>query len=224
MVDAVRTLAALQALLADNTTEDISPQDVRDFLVSVYGSQIGATHNTPPTTGWSWVNQGSFTETTAADGSLVYDAPAGAGGLHLRARAHASSNIHTTHINGVYFGGNGGFGLAFRESSTSKITAMYVKPFTNTVLLENWTNETTFSASLLSFTLDGSGGTDWWFQVEDNGTNLVYRLSTSGYAGSFVEVHSMGRTSFMAGGPNQVGILFRDNAASKPVVYSFVTT
>jgi len=34
MVDTVRTVAALQALLADNATGDISPQDIRDFLVS----------------------------------------------------------------------------------------------------------------------------------------------------------------------------------------------
>ncbi len=34
MVDTVRTLAALQALLADNTAGDISAQDLRDFLVS----------------------------------------------------------------------------------------------------------------------------------------------------------------------------------------------
>lgn len=37
MVDTVRTLAALQALFADNVIEDISPQDLRDFLVSALG-------------------------------------------------------------------------------------------------------------------------------------------------------------------------------------------
>ncbi len=34
MVDTVRTLAALQTLLADNAAGDISPQDLRDMLVS----------------------------------------------------------------------------------------------------------------------------------------------------------------------------------------------
>lgn len=34
MVDTIRTMSALQSLLADNTAGDISPQDVRDFLVS----------------------------------------------------------------------------------------------------------------------------------------------------------------------------------------------
>ena len=35
-MDTQRSLAALQVLLRDNTTGDISPQDARDFLVSVY--------------------------------------------------------------------------------------------------------------------------------------------------------------------------------------------
>lgn len=34
MVDTVKSLSALQALLPDNTDRDISPQDLRDFLVS----------------------------------------------------------------------------------------------------------------------------------------------------------------------------------------------
>jgi hypothetical protein len=35
MPDTIRNEAALQTLFADNTTGDISPQDLRDFLVSV---------------------------------------------------------------------------------------------------------------------------------------------------------------------------------------------
>lgn len=37
MADTARTLAALQALFADNTTGDVSPQYLRDFLVSALG-------------------------------------------------------------------------------------------------------------------------------------------------------------------------------------------
>lgn len=37
MADTSRTLAALQTLLADNTSNAISPQDIRDFLVSAMG-------------------------------------------------------------------------------------------------------------------------------------------------------------------------------------------
>jgi hypothetical protein len=38
MADTKRSLTALQALLADNTSGDISPQDVRDFLVTALGT------------------------------------------------------------------------------------------------------------------------------------------------------------------------------------------
>jgi len=37
MADTFKTLSTLQSLLADNTSEDISPQDVRDMLVSIMG-------------------------------------------------------------------------------------------------------------------------------------------------------------------------------------------
>ena len=37
MADTIRTLSALQTLLADNTTGQISPQDLRDMLVSCMG-------------------------------------------------------------------------------------------------------------------------------------------------------------------------------------------
>lgn len=41
MADTARTLAQLQALLADNTTSDISPQDLRDVLLSALGGYGG---------------------------------------------------------------------------------------------------------------------------------------------------------------------------------------
>jgi hypothetical protein len=50
MSDTIRTLAALQTLLANNTSHDISPQDLRDFLVSVRGVW---TSYSPSVVGWS---------------------------------------------------------------------------------------------------------------------------------------------------------------------------
>jgi hypothetical protein len=42
MADTIRTLDALQTLLADNTGHDISPQDLRDMLVSVFSGDSTA--------------------------------------------------------------------------------------------------------------------------------------------------------------------------------------
>ena len=43
MADTIRLIAALQSIFADNATGDISPQDLRDFLVSVMPTGRGAT-------------------------------------------------------------------------------------------------------------------------------------------------------------------------------------
>lgn len=65
MADTVRTRAALLALLPDNMTEDISPQDLRDVVVSLHGvygemsiqagaSAQGSISTTPAiVTGWN---------------------------------------------------------------------------------------------------------------------------------------------------------------------------
>lgn len=41
MADTARSRTALQSVLADNTSGDISPQDLRDLLVSVFGGYGG---------------------------------------------------------------------------------------------------------------------------------------------------------------------------------------
>ena len=83
MVDTRRTLAELQALLADNTSGDISAQDVRDFLLSM-SLQGGAyflasqTLTTISTTGVYVKMAGATTEIrtnnfTATANRLTYD-------------------------------------------------------------------------------------------------------------------------------------------------------
>lgn len=53
MADVIRDLSAILALLADNTTGNISPQDVRDMVVSqvlpVYGEMRVEANSTPQT-------------------------------------------------------------------------------------------------------------------------------------------------------------------------------
>lgn len=68
MADTKKTLSALQTLLADNTTGNISAQDVRDFLVTVYGSWI--------TTSKTYANS-PYTN-TLDDTVLVFDGTSGA--------------------------------------------------------------------------------------------------------------------------------------------------
>lgn len=74
MADTIRTLTALLNLLADNTTGDISPQDIRDMLVTVHGVYggiyvaDGATPqtgiDTTPTKITGWTNNTASAGTT----------------------------------------------------------------------------------------------------------------------------------------------------------------
>lgn len=99
MVDTIRTMAALQALLADNTSGDISPQDVRDFLVSTYNTTETftptLTADTPPTLGsgsaqnglavitgqlvnaWVWIGFGTSGTNAGSGAYRVGGLPAG---------------------------------------------------------------------------------------------------------------------------------------------------
>jgi hypothetical protein len=71
MADTARTLAELQVLLADNTIGAISPQDIRDMLVSLVSIHGEITLNAPATTPIASVNvwypvSGTFWDLTAS--------------------------------------------------------------------------------------------------------------------------------------------------------------
>lgn len=79
MPDTIRTLSALQTLLADNTAGDISPQDVRDMLVSTYlldySADVSVTGATTATVGKWHICSG-----TSADYTLTLPAASGNAG------------------------------------------------------------------------------------------------------------------------------------------------
>lgn len=90
MADTARTLSALQTLLADNSSGDISAQDVRDFLVSVYASVpswADRIEHTAPT--WYW--KLDETSGTTANESI--------GGVNDSTYAGASPTLNATGIN-----------------------------------------------------------------------------------------------------------------------------
>jgi len=76
MADTIRTLSALQTLLADNTSQGISPQDLRDFLITAVG--------------YMYTTALSANTTLDAD-DLVVLGTGGAGGITLTLPAAASS-------------------------------------------------------------------------------------------------------------------------------------
>ena len=59
-----------------------------------------------------------------------------------------------------------------------------------------------------------------WFQIEDNNTNLIFRTGMDGI--NFQTIASEARTTFMAGGPNEVLFYGNSNSASFTVSMAVV--
>ena len=95
MVDTIRSLSALQALLADNTSGDISPQDVRDFLVSALPYGRAATLVVAPSTASQLIKNGADAVCSGADDQYTiqteYDALTSGGTLVLLAGTYEFS-------------------------------------------------------------------------------------------------------------------------------------
>jgi hypothetical protein len=178
-------------------------------------------HTAPPTTGWSWVNQGSATIATDL-GAEFLTAPTSTRNWRLRARTLTPSSNYTatayieaagvspTSTNRWYTG----IGLR-NATSGSFITfgpSLYAAASIGAQLtIYRWTNATTFSASSFeqaTSALAGAGVLNW-LRIREDGTNRYFEYSPNGV--DWILVFSEGRTTFIT--PDQF-IFGADNEAS----------
>ena len=81
MPDTIRTLSALQTLLADNTSAAISPQDVRDFLVTALHRVTRQTANVSGATTLNTLS-GGLAELTLTGNVTSFTISNGIAGMH----------------------------------------------------------------------------------------------------------------------------------------------
>lgn len=162
---------------------------------------------------FTWLNQGSATCTDADDGGLNMTMPSEAAtqirGKYITAPATPWKVTARLEFGQGFADGDGSyFGIMARESSTSKLYLALLKG--DNLALWRMTNETTFSA-LVDSELENNNDAVW-LQLQDDGTNIRGYASYDGY--NFVEWWNEGRTSFMAGGANQIGFFACSNTTS----------
>ncbi len=206
MVDTQRTLAALQALLADNSAGDISAQDVRDMLVSVWTLNTLDEVDTPPIspdamddefdddsfdTGlWSDINIGDVTKTEAnhalvLGGGTPVDELQGiyqtvpAGDWKFRAKILQPS------IDVSFFQAN--LFAAVSTVSTTRSIGYWCDGLSGIRTL----TRTSPTAAPTGWGLDiSSFGYPWVYaeiEWDDTAGDIFYRSSASGLEGTFVE-------------------------------------
>ncbi len=171
----------------------------------------------PPTSGWSWVNQGSATIATTNGGQKIV-APSTSSGanLHLRVRAAPSTPyVIDAYIDGHrYVAAWKSWGLCWRESSSGKLVTVTFAANGNPAAYKRSIAAKYTSATAFSADYSGSGGpvptAGVWVRITDDGANRTYALSHDGQ--TWTQMHSIGRTDFLTA--DQVGFLVSSEAAA----------
>lgn len=173
----------------------------------------------PDLSGYSWNNQGSATITDVGGVQQLY-APA-SGTVNIRSYTQSTpATPYTIDLwaTVAYQQANyGNCGIIHRTNSTAASTVFQYTiqgPPNGSLIINKYTNNTTFSASYSSFNPTGFYG-KIGMRVTDNGTNRIYYML---YGGTAIQLLSVSRTDFHT--PDQVGIYV--NSQNSQPVYMYV--
>lgn len=172
----------------------------------------------PPTSGWSWVNQGGASVVTT-HGGLQLLAPAGAGDNH---RVYVRTPGNSTFVASLLFTPeifteNSVFcGLYFRESGTGKLSAIGV---TNSggsygVRANRWASPTTSGVAISSLIFPVVRFHHFVIvQMELTSTDVIYRVAYDNRT-QYYQVATESKTTSFTTAPDQYGIGVNSNNAT----------
>jgi hypothetical protein len=165
----------------------------------------------PAYSNWTDVNKG--TSTFEDRGGAIWmdiQAPSSNWGLRGFAKSHSSGASYEAMFEVPIFmpANYNNCGLAFRESSTGKAVMFAL------IHLNGWkftvrkmSDSNTESASYVGEDALVRDPVSQYLKVTDNGTNLIfYRSKDGGRSDNWLQIHSVSRTDFLAGGPDQIWV------------------
>jgi hypothetical protein len=165
----------------------------------------------PPSTGWSWDNQGSATATH--NGTLILESDINLGveaNVYYRAAPSTPYTITAfVAIDHPALNADAG-GIAFRESTTGALVTLIWED--DTIRVQKWTNATTFSSTVsnTSFNIPLNG---FWLRIADDGINRTASVSQSG--SGYIDLYTEARTTFLTA--DQVAAVAFSRDATYPV-------
>lgn len=151
---------------------------------------------------FTWVNQGTATATDLDNGPiLMYDMTAGGNRILSRSAPSTPYTItaafrpHLQHLTtcSVFLG--------FRESSTGKLSLIAICK-SQEHFVYNYSDPSTFNSAVWARTTYPYNTHIHWLRISDDGANIKFETSMTGLA--WQELANPSRTSYMAGGPDQV--------------------
>lgn len=167
----------------------------------------GKKYTPPASTGWSWVNQGTASETSSAGMRTLTAPAAGATALRLSVRSvPATPYTATVQVHPAVMGAANQCGLAFHETSSQR--SVVFGPFVNSaaavglgVVYYPTADSQDASPQHVTGTLGTNGRA--WLRMEDDGTMLIFSASADGLW--WVEIHRELRTNRFAAAPDRIG-------------------
>ncbi len=178
---------------------------------------------------FTWLNQGTSTATEMPNGEIKLTSPTHASsGPILRGLVMTAPATPYTLTARFCWSAWGGLvasnqlpmtQLCFRESATSKISSISMQNDCKIAVLR-YDDVTTYNSSPYTLVKWVMNPFRFFFQIEDDGTNIYYRLSNTGRTWS--TIYSTLRGTFFTVGPNQVGWLLnaRFNTPPNNTTYS----
>jgi hypothetical protein len=163
----------------------------------------------PPTSGWSWLNQGSAT-IDDSKGFHYVEAPSnsGANGVRARLRSAPTPPYTITALLSCQFDiSSVGYLLAGlcwtngTNASTSLIHAAQFEPnaTVNPTIFKSfkYDNASTGNSNYIGTTYAPgvSGGVPFWLRIADDNTNRIISVSADGF--NWIAIHSVSRTNFL---------------------------
>lgn len=207
------------ASAADNST--LNSTDITILAGGPYGGVPIVTP--PPSASFAWVNQVAATASDSAFGTGFDVATAGDNLDDLHCRVIAAPATPYTLTVGLTLDIQPGSayraGVIWRESATGKILLLgFDTSNSSDLCVENWTSATSggstypAGAQLQDYTGDRWIHSPMWMRMKNDGTNLTWTWSQSGYnyqspamtAGSGPLVEP--KNDFFTVGPNQIGV------------------
>lgn len=163
----------------------------------------------PSLLSFTWTNQGSAAVDTTYGGIyLSVAANAGASWRIRKKTAPATPWTVTMMFLGNGIADNSTWCLLFRESSTGRLHTIHKAATSTNLRVTKWTNPSTVSANYVDITNGIPSGRMQFFQISDDGSNRISRVSSDGQ--HWIQVHSVGRTDFLTA--DEWGFAVFDNA------------
>ncbi len=170
----------------------------------------------PPTSSWSWVNQGSAGITSSSLGQLLESNTSGGSSDNVIARVRTAPSTPYTItgcINLIMWQPKDfqGVGLLFRESGSGKLATCGFGNVSPEVILrtQHYNSATSFNADIGSLVI-GVFVRIIWVRLTDNGTNRIMEMSFNG--SKWYTLATEGRTNFLTA--DQVGFFVETRGAT----------